>query len=357
MASTIDFSTLTLNSEEARSLAETVQEQVYAKPELAQVHEVMTGVETDKYIPILGKYGLVGKVDPGSCGVNAETGQIPVSQKQWTTKLISFRLAHCQANLPDLLKFWKKSRIAAGTWEQVDNEMMAFINDRVSDATLESIFRIAEFGDTAADTVANGNYLTAGTTKTYFNMLSGMWKQIFTDQALGAAAKSFYYTITENAKATYAEQMDLAADRALLVFRKLYEGIDSRAFEGNAPTFQVTKSLFDNWQTYLEDTSKVFQLDRIEKGATQFSYRGIPIVVRKDWDRTIKAYYDNGASYYLPHRAILTDIANIPIGTSDTESLTALDSFYDKTLKTHYIDVAYKLDQKNLQEELMAVAI
>lgn len=355
MASVIDFSSLTLNSEEARSLSETVQEKLYAKPELNQVHNVMTGVEQDKYIPILGKYGLIGKIDPGSCGVNDETGTIPVSQKQWTPKLISGRLTHCQANLPDLLKFWKKARIAVNTWEEVDNEMLAFIFDRLTDALLESILRITEFGDTSAEVVGSGGYLTAGTTKTYFNMLNGMWQQIFTDQAL-ATPLSYRYTITENAGGDKATQLALADNKALLVFRDLYENADTRIFESGTPVFQVTKSLLDNWQNFLEDKSLVFMLNRAEEGASRFTYRGIPIVERKFWDRMIRTYHDLSDTYYLPHRAILTDISNIPIGTSDEESLTSLDSFYDKTDKAHYIDFAYKIDQKNLEESQLAVA-
>lgn len=355
MASIIDFSSLTLNTEEARSLSECVQEQLYSKPELNAVHNVQTGVEMDKYIPILGKYGKVGKVDPGSCGVNAESSQIPTSQKQWAPKLISGRLTHCQTDIPDLLKFWKKARIAANTWEEVDNEMMAFINDRLVDAILESIFRITEFGDTAAEVVGSGGYLTAGTTKTYFNMLSGMWKQIFTDQAL-ATPLSYRYTIDENAGGDKATQLALASDRALKIFRDLYENADTRIFEGNSPKYQVTKSIADNWRSFMEDKSLAFMLDRTEKGSTTMSYRGIPIIERKDWDRTIRTDHNLGDTYYLPHRAILTDINNIPIGTSDEQSLTTLESWYEKKDKAHYIDFAYKIDQKNLQEELLAVA-
>lgn len=354
MASTIDFSTLTLNSDEAKSLAESIQEQVYTKPELTRVHAVQTGVEMDKYIPILGKYTMVGKVDPGSCGVNAETGTIPTSEKQWTPKLISGRLAHCQADIDKLLKFWKMSRIAAKTWEEVDNEMMAFINDRVKDVVLESIFRITEFGDTAAALIAGGGHITAGSTVAYWTMLDGMWKQIFTDQA--GAAVAYRKTIDENAGATYADQNNLADDAALSVFRDLLQNSDSRIGDSNTPVLQVTKSLFDNWQTYTENKSLLWTLDRTEKGSDQWNYRGIPIVVRKDWDRQIRTYHDDGAAYYLPHRAIYTDINNIPVGTSDNESLQLLDSFYDKTLKTWYIDFAYKIDQKNLQEALMGVA-
>ena len=55
-------------------------------------------------------------------------------------------------------------------------------------------------------------------------------------------------------------------------------------------------------------------------------------------------------------RAILTDLMNIPVGTSDTESMQEFESHYDKTDKKHYIDVAYKIDMKILLEYAMAVA-
>lgn len=353
MASKIDFSGLTLNSEEARETSELVFEQTYMRPEIAQVHGVQTGVVMDKYIPIFGQFGLFGKTDPGSCSVNTETGQITPTEKQWTPVLISYRLAHCQADVSNLLKFWKRSRIAAKTWEEVDNEMLAFLTDRVTDANVQAILRLASFGDTAADTVANGGVLTNGTTKTYFTPFNGLWKQVFTDQA--GSAVSHRYEITENAGGTYADQGNLADDRALDVFRDLYTKIDARAYQGNL-VFQVTRSLFNNWQKFLEDKSLVFMLDRTEDGATKWSYRGIPIIVRYDWDRFIQTYFDNGTTWNLPHRAILTDINNIPIGTSDEESLSMLDAFYDRTDKTHYTDVAFKLDQKNLLEYGLAVA-
>jgi len=354
MASKIDFSTLTLNEEEARSANEAIFEEVYSKPELNQVHNVMTGVDQDRYIPIFGQFGLVGKVDPGSCSTNAETTQIPTSEKQWAPKLISGRLAHCQDDIDDLLKFWKKSMRALYIWEDVDNEMFTFIKDRGLDVVMQSIFRISEFGDTNADVIASGGYLTAGTTKTYFNMLDGMWAQIFTDQA--GSALSYRHTITENAGASKSAQLNLAADAALKMFRGMYNNCDSRILDGN-PVYQVTRTLLSNWQDYMEDKSLSFSLQRTEegKGSTPWSYRGIPIVPRYDWDRTIQTYM-SGTTYYLPHRCVLTDVNNIPIGTSDEGSLKEFDSFYVKKDKVWYLDFAYRLDQKNLQEKLMAVA-
>ena len=354
MASTIDFSSLTLNNEEARSTSEVVFEKTFSRPELAQVHGIQTGVEMDKYIPIFGQYGLVGKVDPGSCNNNTSTDQIPTSELTWTPKMISFKMAHCQDDIPAKLKFWKKSRIAANTWEEVDNEMMAYITDTLTDAVIQSQLRIVEFGDTAAETVTLGGHLTAGTDKTFFNMLDGVWKQVFTDQA--GSAEIYRYTIDENSLANKTAQTTLASDRALKVLRNMYNNIDPRAFDGNNLTIQLTRSLWNNWNDFLEDKSLVFQLDRAEKGSTNMSYRGIPIIVRNDWDRMIRTYHDKGTTYYIPHRAMLVDINNVPVGTSDEESLTTVKSWYSQDDEKHYMKVAYKIDVKILLKYAMAVA-
>lgn len=359
MAELIKLSDLTLNTEEARESSELVFEGLYVKPELAEVHDVQTGVEMDKRIPILGQFGLVGKLHAGSCASNTSAEQIPTSEKTWVPKLIEFRLIHCEDDVPNLMKFWKKARVAAGTWEEVNNEMMQFIIDTAMDATLESILRIADFADTDASPIGDATgdeQLTVGVDKTFFNMLDGMWKQIYTFQAGASAAEMYRHVISENAEATKVAQLDLAADAALLAFRAMYNKIDPRAFKSGQLTFQITRTLFNNWQDYLEDKSIVFQLDRTETGATKFSYRGIPIIVRHDWDRNILSYFDNGTIYQLPHRAILTDLMNIPVGTSDEESMKTLKSHYDPITKKHYLDVAYKIDMKILLEFAMAVA-
>jgi hypothetical protein len=219
----------------------------------------------------------------------------------------------------------------------------------------QSILRLADFGDTAATTVALGGNLTNGTTAGYFTPLDGLWKQIYTDQALGVPL-AYRYAITENTNPTYVAQSALATDVALQAMRNMYENIDARAFEGRSLVFQLTRSLWNNWLSFMEDKSLVFQLDRTEQGATKSSYRGIPIIVRNDWDRFIRVYHDTAATWHLPHRALLTDLNNIPIGTSDEGSLANVDSQYDFITKSWYLDFAYRLDMKILLEYALASA-
>ena len=349
MASLIDTADLTLNPQEAQSASEAIFEKVYNKPDLNAAHQVVTGVQMKTQIPFFGLLGAVGKKS-SACTPNTSTEVVNLTEKYWDPELIDFRLIHCQNEVSSLFKLWKKSKIANKTWEEVNNEQAAFVADRTIDAAIEAILRITSFGDESAALVANGGSITAGKDITFLNMLNGLWQQIF------ASATIKRYTIPENAEATKAAQDALATDRALTMLRYLYNNIDARAIKAGNLAFQMTRSLFNNWNDFLEDKSLGFSLQRAEEGWTKGSYRGIPIIVREDWDRNIRTWNDLGTTLLYPHRAILTPIENIPIGTSDEGSLTSFDAFYDKVTKKHYIDVAFYLDIKVLEEYMIAVA-
>jgi hypothetical protein len=352
MASEIDVSALTLTPEEATDVSMAVFETAYAKPEIATAHDVRTGIQMKTQIPFFGQLGLVGKASSG-CTPNAG-GVITATEKYWDPVLVDFRLTHCEGDLSQLFKLWKRNRVALKTWEEVDNEMLAFIADRAVQATAETILRITSFGDKAGKLIANGGVLTAGTDITYFTMLDGLWKQIFTAKTAGDITA--YHEIEENGQASYAAQLALDDDAAIKVLRGLYSAIDPRVFTMGNLVFEMTRTLFNNWQDYMEKQSLAFTMDRTEQGATKWSYRGIPIIVRNDWDRNILAYEDNGTTYNKPHRALLSPLSNIPVGTSDTESLSNFDSFYDKVTRQHYVDVAFYIDAKELEEYAIAVA-
>lgn len=351
----IDLSGLTLNTEEARYSSQAVFERTFDHKELTELYDVQTGIEMDTQIPVFGKIGLVGKLDPGDCSVNASTESIGTSEKVWSPKKVSFRLTHCQDSaVSRLFKIWKKAKQATKEWEYIEDEMLAFMEDRVMKATLESIYRLADFGDTAADNVTGGGNITDGIDAEFFQPIDGLWKQIIAGVTGGDIAAR--YTIAKNSEATKALQMALDADTAITVLRALFSNADSRLFQGDMRVIYVTRSLFENWQTYIEDTSKAFTLDKIEQGSTRWAYRGVPIIPRYDWDDAIVNWFDQGATYLLPHRAIMTDLANIPLGTPETDSFKSFDMFYHRKDKQHYSDVAYRLDAKYLEGYRISVA-
>ena len=353
MASEIDISGLTINEQEALSASEAVFTKALAKPELADVHNVMSGIQMKSQIPIYGRFGIVGQKSLGSCNANAETVSSVASEKFWDPELVNFRLSHCQEQINQLFKMWKRSSNALKTWEDMDPGQEEFLIDLTVDATIESVLRITSFADESETAVGSGGNITDGVSILYFTMLDGLWKQIFTAVAAGTTTR---YQITENGAATEAQQLALASDRALKVFRNLYQNIDTRAFRDGALVFQVTNSILLNWQSFLEDKSLTFMLDRTEDGATTYSYRGIPIIVRYDWTNNLKSYFDTGTKLYLPNRAILGPITNIPVGTSDESNLNDFDMFYHRKDKKIYTDVAYYIDAKLIEDFMTAVA-
>jgi len=353
MASEINLSGLTINEQEALSVSEAVFTKSLMKPELAKVHDVMTGIQMKMQIPIYGRFGIVGKKSLGSCNVNAETVASVATEKFWDPELINFRLTHCQEDINQLFKMWKRNASALKTWDTMDPGQEEFLVDLTADATMESILRITSFGDESAQNVTSGGHITDGVSVLYFTMIEGLWKQIFTAVAAGTTIR---YQITENGAATEADQFNLASDRALKVFRNLYDNIDTRAFRDGKLVYQVTNSIMLNWQAFLEDKSLSFMLDRTEDGVTTYSYRGIPIIVRYDWTNNIKSYFDTGTKLYLPNRAILGPTSNIPIGTSDESNLSDMNMFYDPVTKKLLTDVAYYIDCKLVEDFMTAVA-
>ena len=263
---------------------------------------------------------------------------------------------HCQNDISQLFKLWKRSPSGLATWEDVDNEQMAFLASMVVNSMVEAILRLTALGDTNASPVGDATgdeLLTSGTTKAYFNLFDGYWPQII-DAVTGSLTTR--YTITENGLGSKAAQIVLAADRGLKTLRYLYNNADARLMAAENKVFVLTHSLFTNWVDYLEDQSLGFMLQQTEEGSTKWLYRGIPIIVRPDWDRNIRAYWDNGTTYYFPHRAYLSTKANIPIGTSDEGDFTNFDAFYDRTDKQHYMDVASYLDAKMLEPYMVIAA-
>lgn len=355
MASKLDLSALTLNEQEALSANEAVFKTVYSKPMLSDAHFIATGIKMKTQIPIFGLLGLMGKAASG-CTPNTNTGTVAATEKYWDPYLSQDRFVHCQADINQLFKMWPRASKASETWESMDAALLAFLLERVADASADNIARIAWFADESAALIAGGGVITAGQTITYHNQIDGLWKQIFdavTALTIPAAQK---ITISENSGASYAAQLALGDSVALDTFRAMYENLPAEAFSKPGLKYQVTRSLYMNWKAFLEDKSLVFQLSTAEQGSATDSYRGIPIVVRNDWDRNIRTYENNATTYNKPHRAVLTPISNIPIGTSDEESFSTFDAFYDRVTMSHYIDTAWYLDAKLLENDQISVA-
>lgn len=352
----LDLQNFTMNPEEAQGVSEAIFIALIMEGALGDSHDIVTGIEHKTQIPFIGNLGLLGKKITG-CDRDVNGGTIPLTEKWWDPVLIGDRLKHCATDVPALLKLFNKAKkINPDFFDRIDSEDFGIIIAKVVQAMESMLNRKVWFEDTAADNVSGAGVITNGIDVTYFNTFDGLFKQIFTEIPDTAAN---YVEISANEGASYVAQ-ELAADTALGIFRKMYNKMDARFFQaleqGASPTLNVTRELFQNYQDQLEDKSLAFTLLETKEGTNKWTYRGVPIKVRYDWDNNIRQYQDNGTTFHLPHRAILTVKENIPVGTLNTADLNALESWYEKKDKANYIDFDLSLDAKHLLSYLTVAA-
>jgi hypothetical protein len=347
----INADALTLNPREAETVSEVIFERVFNDSDLAEYHEIETGIDVKTQIAFAERLGLLGKKSEG-CTPN-EAGGFTLTQKFWTPVLEDFRLKHCQNDMPALLKLFRKSqRINPDFFDAVGTQEFGVIISAVETSLIENIHRKIWFNDTAAATIANSGVFTTGTDLDYFNSFDGLFKQIFTEVPANAVNR---VAITANTGTTYTGQA-LPEDAALAIFEKMAVAADERLVSADDAFILATRSMADNYRATLRNKNLGSGfLEVVEEGRPKLYFDGIEVKVRYDWDRYIKQYQNNGTKHNLPHRAVLTTKSNIPVGTLSEEDLTKLDVFYDKTLKTNIMDAAYTLDAKHL-ESYMTVA-
>jgi len=347
----VNADALTLNAREAETVSEVIFNRVYNDSDLAEFHEIETGIDVKTQIAFAGRLGLLGKKTTG-CTPN-EAGGFELTEKFWTPVLEDFRLKHCQTDMPALLKLFRKSqRINPDFFDAVGTQEFGVIISAVETAMLENMHRKIWFNDTAAETVANGGVFKNGTDLGYFDSFDGLFKQIFTEVPSDALNR---VAISANAGTSYSGQA-LAEDAALAIFEKMVTAADERLVSADDSFILATRSLADNYRATLRNRNLGSGfLEVVEEGRPKLYFDGIEVKVRYDWDRYIKTYQDNATKWNLPHRAVFTTKSNIPVGTLSEEDLTKLDVFYDKTLKTNIMDAAYTIDAKHL-ESYMTVA-
>jgi len=350
MASLIDISGLTLNTEEAKEIGKLIIEKAFVQGELAEIHDIETGVHYDMQIPFAGQIADSLKASSG-CTPNTGSGVV-MTEKVWEPKIYDSRWEHCAADLNKLFKLFQKAqRINPDFYNRIDSQEMGVIYALIEQMLRTNLPVKVWFSDTAADLASGSGVFTAGTDLDLYNVIDGLFKQIFADANIPRV------TISENGSASYALQdSEFSDEDAYNVLKNMVNIADARLLMDPGAKFLVTRSISDRYKNHLrEKTLGNGFLEVTENGKTRLYFDGYEVVTMHEWDRTIRAAQDNGTTYNLPHRAVFTTPENIPVATVSTDDLSTLDSFYDQYRKSNIIDVAFSLDAK-LLESYMAVA-
>lgn len=351
MASLINISDLTLNPEEAHQIGQLIIERAFTQGPLSEDHAIETGIQYKQQIPFAGRIADSLKVASG-CTPNEGSG-VDLTEKFWDPAIFESRWKHCADGLNKLFKLFKKAqRINPDFYDQIDSEAMGLIYALIDNMLAETLPYKVWFSDTTADYIADGGLFKAGTDLDLYNVIDGIWKQIFAEAVTGTN----HVVITQNAGVSYTAQA-LPADAALGYLTSVMNMADSRLLEDPSAKLYVTRSIADNYRNTLRTKNLgAGFLEVVEGGRPRLMFDGIEVKVRYDWDRFIDANQNNGTVRKMPHRIVFTTPDNIPVGTLSTDDLATLDSFYDRTLKSNIVDVAFSLDAKMLENYMIVSA-
>jgi hypothetical protein len=323
----------------------------FKNPALNSLLTVVPGIKARQQIVILGLIDLVGKTKTlGQCAPDPSTQQIPDIQKEWNPNQVEDRFIECWKDLLDKFYVWGlKNNIDKPNLTGTD--FADFITERVIDGLVQSIYRIAWLGDTAA---AN---LTTGVDVRYFNAIDGIWKQIF---AIATAFPNHHEVIPNNAGVSYAAQKFTAADtdNQLItgIMQSMIDNADTRLVGNNAdpasrPTFFVTRSVMNQLKAERRKFPYIAQAyTRQETGFGTMEFDGYDVVELDFLDRFIQAYFNNGTVTYRPHRIYFTNILNVQLGVEEEGTMTSVEDFYAPVEKQYYIDTLYTIDAKIIED-------
>lgn len=357
--SVITPANLTWNGKEIMSLSEAILVDFYAKPQIADIHTIRTGIKAKQQIAFLGTLnGLIGKPRE-NCDTTVDTNSITNTEKFWNPCHLGFRFEECWADWLETFFVWGMNN-GMKKEDLTDTDVFNFMRNRMTDAMEEAVLRYAWFGNTDAANADDSppGVITSGLNLSYFNCFDGFWQQIFDIVTADSTKKAG--TITKNSGVTFALQEFDATDTTNKVahsyLRLLATKADFRLRGNPNVVFYVTQSIYDQYLAELENYTSVegsFRL--LQDGTRALTFRGIPVIPIQFWDRMIRANESNGTVYHIPHRALLTVKENLAIGTEETSNLSDIGVFYNEYHRVNVMHALWAMDAKVLKNYMIEV--
>lgn len=359
-----DVSQLTLNPQEAQAFSEFIAARVAEQPALSEIHDIHTGVKMKEQIVIdgeLGKTGVAASAD--SCGRTSSGAKVQVTQKYWEPVQVEDLFVNCQKNVNSLFKpyFLKDVRNYRDLYNIEGSDQMFYMAKKITDSITKSASRIAWFGDTDVEAATAGAAgLKDGDNAKFYNMIDGLWKQIF-DDGTGSPASQLIgrYTIEKNTPAgSPAAISDLSAGESVTIFEGLWAAAKPALRQDKSAVIMVTRPIFENYRQYLQTKGENFSIDYTMDGIPSLRWNGVKVVnMELIWDVPMEDFeYTTDGLAFLPYRAVFTSPSNIPVATLEDGDLNSLESWYNQDERVNKFAFGYTIDAKVIQEDHIVVA-
>jgi|TARA_R110000803_G_scaffold80842_2_gene146696 hypothetical protein len=148
----------------------------------------------------------------------------------------------------------------------------------------------------------------------------------------------------DNASVSQANGEALGSGKGLTILKALYDFASPELLEAGDHVYFVSGDIADDYMAATLESSNFAAAGygALVNGVPQLTYRGIPIIVRRDWDVAIAADVSeiNGCNHATEtHRAMLTTRGAFVVGTDFDEN--SIEQWYSQDHKAYRFRVAY----------------
>ena len=350
----LDFNNITPDNGAVRDLNRLVFKDVLTADRIGTLLNIFRNVYNGDKLGLIGEFGLVGLASEG-CSPTWGNDEIDTDEKTWDIAAWQIAETLCYADVEDTLV---KYTLESGTdiADLTDNDYMdEIVVPRLELAMMKMYIRLAFFSDKAAKNVTDGGVIKDGVDVDYFNLIDGIWKQLFTIVA-GDASKRV--TISANAEVTKAAQINNISSQAVDTLNDLIASASPALRQATDQIIYVTQSFADGLEAQLLASYYGSELhwESLFAGIRETTYRGIRLRVVPQWDEIIQNYEGTATAYNLPHRCIYTTQRNLALGVNGTDEFASLRITFDDNTLLNRIYATDKMGAMVVDSNMVVVA-
>lgn len=351
----INFAGLTPQNGALRELAELIFLNLQEEDKLGQLLVFMTEQMNGKKVGFVGKPGLLGKASEG-CNPTYDNHLTATSEKTWEIKEWQISEKICYDDLIGTIA-QHFAQNGSDVADLTDTEYMdTIVRPIFEQAIPELIIRYAFFGDKDIE----AGELQDGTPVGAFNLLDGIWKQLFTGVTEG---KTKRIAIAANEKTTVDEQYQemRKPGAATGVLNELIIRTPAKMRNLAGRRFIVTQAFADMLNLDIQENNKGSELqwESIFAGIQKTNYQGVELLAVPQFDEIIQSYLKNttnAGAYDKPFRVIYGSKDNFRAGTESKEAIATLKVWFNEDEQTNKMLAKDTLGALVVSEEYAAVA-
>lgn len=350
----LNFTGLTPKNGAVRKLAELIFLEITQDDQLGELVTFMLGQENGAKLGFVGKPGLLGKAGEG-CNPVYDKNLVETSEKAWAFKEWIIAEAICYKDLEGTVA---EHYAANGTdvADLTDTEYMnTIVRPLLEQAITDLMIRFIFFGD--VDALGT---LKDGVDAEHFNLIDGIWKQLFQGVAAG---KTVRVPVAANDAATINAQYEAmkAPGAATGVLNELIIKTPMKLRKLTDRRFITTQAFADMLVLDIQSNNKGsdLQWETLFAGIKRTTYQGVTYLAVPQFDEIIQEYLKNqtnAGAYDKPFRVIYTSKGNLRAGTKSKEHVANISVTFDDVTRQNYIYASDTLDAKVVAEEYAAVA-